>query len=300
MLRVTGHEIIGDVNVDVADGSLQLSGVWDLNPACWTNSRLSNIAKTYERYRYDSFRLTYLPRAAATTSGLVALSCEFDYDDPLPYGDLGLVTTAQNTVFTQAAIRSPCTTSWRRNQEDKQWYAASFGNEMADYSNACQGRAYAIASSNVAGVNGSVIIEYDITFYLPEMEPRDAGTQAAYGAQTSSATAQNAYFAMDAGAWNVGSSARLAEVVLDKINVNGTLVDSYAAQEGTTGSSTPITLRRGGKLFTAYNRPAGKWQVFTNLVNALALLNPVSNATATSTTLILKEFGRVLDKTGSI
>lgn len=78
VVRFRGHELLGPVSTEAFS---PLAGVFDLNPACWTNSRLSRIASTYEKYRYDSFTIRYHPTVSTASSNALSTYVELEIDE---------------------------------------------------------------------------------------------------------------------------------------------------------------------------------------------------------------------------
>lgn len=288
MVRVRGHEILGNVNSITSDGAINIGGIFDLNPCGWSTSRLAGIAKGYEKYRYNTFRVTYISRVASITSGLVSVSAEFDYNDPIVSGDTGLLIASQSGVFTQAAVRSSCTTSWRRPAEDKEWYLASMAPNDMTVGNTSQGRIYALCGASVTGVVGSIVIEYDLDLYQPELEPLMPVPQYLSGtANDTTAEVANAAYKFAIAGFNPTNTASLVEAVPTAITYGGTAAQSAALQEGTTGSSNRYDLAVGKTFYIAWNLVTGLWNAYATLVDAEALANPLANRTGASAAALL-------------
>lgn len=264
-VRVRGSEILGVVSNDTfSDGAIRLQGVWDLNPACWNSSRLCLLAKAYEKYRFNSFTVKYVPRVSTNTSGLVAISADFDPDDELPQGEGGLTTAAQHAVFAQGTAFQSFSAHWRRDPADQQWYFASFrpGSTLA---NTSQGRVYALGGGDHAGIMGSVLIQYDISLTEPDFELNEAGEQFQFGSiNSSAATAANTRVTVNANIDPNGDS-HLIELKPNYVSLNG--VEGPASFNMTSTGPT-YTLRPGQSVFIT--RSDGKYYVYADLASAMA------------------------------
>lgn len=296
MVQVRGHETMGLVSATDADGKVRLAACYDLNPACWRNSRLQGIARAYERYRYNSFRVHYIPRAAKTTTGVVSLSCEFDPTDDLLTGEPGLVSASQHAVFAQGPTYDAISAAWRRPTEDKAWYLASYDDSFDNALATSQGRVYSLAGANVAGTLGTLVLEYDIEFYMPELEAGLTGNQFINGsAVDATVRAPNATFNFVPNGINP-DSVGVIRFIISKLTDGTTEMDSYTLQKGTTGSSNTTTLVPGREIALAWNNATGVWNAYEDVLEAASLTGPFAVKTgAASTKLSLFGYGKELN-----
>jgi hypothetical protein len=287
---------MGLVSTTDADGKVRLAACYDLNPACWKNSRLQGIARAYERYRYNNFRVHYIPRAAKTTSGVVSLSCEFDPTDDLLTGEAGLVNASQHAVFAQGPTYEPFSAAWRRPSEDKTWYLASYDDSFDNALATSQGRIYALAGANVAGTLGTLVLEYDVEFYMPELESGLTGNQFLLGsAIDATSRAANATFNFVPNGINP-DSVGVIRFIINKMTDGTTEMDSYVLQKGTTGSSNTTTLTPGREIALAWNNATGVWNAYEDVLEAASLSGPFAVKTgAASSKLSLFGYGKELN-----
>lgn len=275
IVQVRGHETLGLASASDADGKVRLAACFDLNPACWRNSRLSGIARAYERYRYNSFTVHYIPRAAKTTTGVVAVSCEFDGTDDLRAGEDGLVVASQHAVFAQGPVHSSCSASWRRPAEDKGWYNASYEDSFDNVLSTSQGRIYALVASSIAGTQGTIVLEYDVDFYMPELECGITGNQYLSGSITDAVSRTgNIKFAVTPTGVNP-DNVGIIRFVPQKVLINGTEVDSYLAQKGVISGANTTAIQAGKEIALAWDGANSVWNLFEDLLQAANLSEPL-------------------------
>jgi len=180
-VRVVGHEVVGDVTS--AGVGTNLAGVYDSNPACWINSRLSLLARTYERYRYNSCTIEYQTAVATSTGGSVVVAVETDPDEILPSGS-GATQRALNSQFAALSpVWQMSRVTYRRNPKDHKWFLASQVGETSR-AETTQFLAYSLIGGAIGAgeLAGRIIFRYDIEFIYPELELLPSGAQ--YARQT--------------------------------------------------------------------------------------------------------------------
>lgn len=176
-INVRGHEYLGQVrtgSASMADSTL--SAVFDLNPSCWKDSRLNLIAQAYEKYRYNRFRLIYVPAASANTWGTVTLAVETDPEERIPVGT-GFEARVMNYQFASMGQCSErVMLEYRRDPQDGSWYFSTQTGHPTR-TECSQGIVFAHVSGAADTVFGGLLIEYDIDFLYPELEYSDGGAQ---------------------------------------------------------------------------------------------------------------------------
>ena len=79
---------------------------YDFNPSEPTMFPwLSQIANSYERFRFNRVNLEFVPSAAASTAGRYYVAVDYDYDDAVPTTKAGMMG---NATAVEAAIWQPC------------------------------------------------------------------------------------------------------------------------------------------------------------------------------------------------
>lgn len=79
---------------------------YDFNPSEPTMFPwLSQIANSYERFRFNRLSLEFVPSAAASTAGRYYVAVDYDYDDAVPTTKAGMMG---NATAVEAAIWQPC------------------------------------------------------------------------------------------------------------------------------------------------------------------------------------------------
>jgi len=263
VIRVRGHELLGTVVQSTINNNL--SGVFDLNPACWNTSRLALLARTYEKYRYERFKITYYPSNPTTMPGNVAVYLELEAFENMTDS----VVVALNHQYSgMSSIWQSCGFTYVRPNQDPTTYimTAKAGTDLALFS---QGRVGVVrASTSSDGLSGFLAIEYDVTFMYPELELGYPGTQF----ETSSASlgaAVNGIISA-APAWS-SLNVKLAEIVLAK-----PLQDVYIG-----GNTNMYSLPAGQTLFTAWD--GTRWGLYLTVQAALAATGALFSAVVSST-----------------
>lgn len=256
VVRLRGHEMLGYVNVPSPGGS-PIAGIFDLNPACWTNSRLARIASTYEKYRYDKIHIRYHPVVATSVGGSISCYLELEADE-------NVATTQVQSLNHQYSFLGP---AWavgelhytRPAQDPTTYYLTNKGS--AERTELTQGKAVFVAGSSAEATYGIATIEYDVVFMYPELESGFPGEQytPSWGVVPIQAAGDPV---VAAPVWpSVGE--KVAEVVL-----NRPLTGVFQTAAGNT-YDLPI----GSLLYTAWD--GVNWLMYLTLSGALATTSPL-------------------------
>lgn len=253
VVRFRGHELLGALGT-VAFSTI--AGVFDLNPACWRNSRLSRIAATYEKYRYDSFTIRYHPTVPTTAPNAIATYVELEIDEDVATN----VTAALNHQY---AAMGPAWAShevhYRRPPQDPKAYYLT-DRVVGNRSDMSQGKIVCLSNADGPQAFGYVSIEYDVVFMYPELEAGYPGEQYVQSSATIPVLAPGSNIIASPNWGSVGS--RVAEIVLEEI-----LPGCFNAAGAT------IDFAIGSVLYTAWDGVA--WLLYQNLEAALSLVNPI-------------------------
>lgn len=253
VVRFKGHELLGSL------GTVEFSpiaGVFDLNPACWRNSRLARIAATYEKYRYDSFTIRYHPTVPTIAPNAIATYVELEIEEDVATN----VTAALNHQYAALGPAwSGHEVHYRRPPQDPKAYYLT-DRVVGNRSDMSQGKIVCVSSADGPQAFGYVSIEYDVVFMYPELEPGYPGEQYVQSSATIPVLAPGSNILTNPNWSHVG--ARVAEVVLEEV-----LPGCFNAAGAT------IDFAIGSVLYTAWDGVA--WLLYQNLEQALSLVNPI-------------------------
>nr|WRQ65820.1 structural protein [Tolivirales sp.] len=283
-IRVTGHEVVGIVALATFASAPtdQIALVVDANPACWRDSRLSLVARAYERYRYNSCVVQYVPSCSTGTTGSIATMIETDPSEPLPRGT-NAVTRMLNTSYS-ALCPAWASSSFKfeRNKEDKQWFLASQAGE-ASREQVTQFVAAAFFSGTTTGGQfGRLVFHYDIEFIYPELEFIDGGEQFRDAAYTFNAGAIDTVVEVTPSPAPPANSK-----ILELRNVSRDMPSMYTVSRGNWFDAIA-----GAALYAAFNGVA--WNVYPTLEAAKTLSNPLRWTDAQGVGLLVTTFVRTL------
>lgn len=150
-----------------------------VNPSTLGVSRLATFSRLYERYKFRSLKFRYAPVANATVSGQLIGYVDYDtYDDPTG------VSGVQNLQRAAAHFGEKPVQVWQGSEKPVFWeikdidpmtdlYVDTDGSD-ARWTN--QGRFVLLAASTI-GANqacGNIYIDYEIDFYIPQVEISNA------------------------------------------------------------------------------------------------------------------------------
>lgn len=254
VVRFRGHELLGEVNFILGAGDTRIAGVFDLNPACWINSRLARVASTYEKYRYDAFRIRYHPVAGTDVSAAVSMYVELEAEEPITPST---VTALNHQHSVLGPVWSTMQVDYKRPTHDATVYYLS---------NTTTGSREATTQARVAVLGdptshrGYVSIEYDVVFMYPELEVHYPGEQYRHEDFASVTPTLNAPVILGTPASSAG--VKLVELILTKDLPEP--VYSFSA-------GNPYNFTAGTKLYSAWD--GNNWTLFESLSAALSLDN---------------------------
>jgi hypothetical protein len=169
--RVTaGREFLGDVLG--SSSSTPATVVYELNPGVVaTFPRLSKEAEVWEEYRFKRLSVHYTPAVSTATAGTISLTPEYNASAAPPTTEAGLLNhqgaisgnpwAPLNMVFNQTAMHGNAGRKFVRK------------NPVAgDRNNYDVGKLIVGAVSNGGtGVMGKLWLEYEVEFFVPQVEP---------------------------------------------------------------------------------------------------------------------------------
>jgi len=290
-IRVRGHEILGSV-IPLVSTAPSLAAVFDSNPACWTSSRLSLTACSYEKYRYNSARIRYIPSVSTTQSGSIALAIETDPDERLP-ADADAVTRTMNNQFSGlGSVWAPLDVMFRRDPKDQDWYKASIlGEDVREA--VTQFLVYAVTDvTNLANsALGRLVIEYDIEFMYPELEVQDGGSQYQATQINTVAGVAGAPLEIDTS----GSPSLFTGSQVVEFRPVGDVATTLVVNQG----NNTFNIKRGQMLYASYSGKSaggGSWQAFISYASAKTATSPLVWASAAAVTSIAGYYRRLSAK----
>lgn len=274
VVRFKGHEILGQVNLPSIGN---VAAVYDLNPACWASSRLSRIATTYEKYRFDSFTIRYHPYLSTTSTGVIATYVELEPEEDVAQN----VTVALNHQYAaMGPVWSGHEITYHRPTQDPTAYILT-SQGVGDRTSVSQGKICCVAFAP-ASLYGYLTIEYDVVFMYPELETGYSGQQFEQTTAAVPILAANSNI-IATPSWS-SAGVKAAEIV-----INGSLPGLVNAAGNTHDFPT------GSVLYTAWDGVA--WLLYGNLEQALALVNPLRTAAGYAAAFTLNYWVRRLTKT---
>jgi len=174
--RVKGTDFLTAVTIGgtaASAGDVLVSQV--VNPRSLGIARLATMSQLYERYKFRSLKFRYSPVSNATINGQIIGYVDYDtYDDPT-----GL-TGLQNLQKAASHYGEKPVQIWQGSEKPVYWeikdvdpmtdlYVDSDGSDNR-WTN--QGRFVLLAASAIAGSTpcGNIYLDYDIEFFIPQLE----------------------------------------------------------------------------------------------------------------------------------
>lgn len=176
MCRFKGTDFLTAITIggtNAAAGDVLYTAV--VNPKTLGVSRLATVSALWERYKFKSLKFRYAPVAPTTTAGQLMGYVDYDtYDDPT-----GL-SGPQNLQRAAAHYGQEAVQVWQGQEKPVFWaikdvdpltdlYVDSDGTDPR-WTN--QGRFVLLAASAIASGTacGNIYLDYDVEFYIPQLE----------------------------------------------------------------------------------------------------------------------------------
>lgn len=256
VVRFKGHELLGPVGTSAFS---TLAAVFDLNPACWRNSRLARIAATYEKYRYDSFVVRYHPTVSTSTPNGLATYVELEIDED---AQTNVVGALNHQYSAMGPAWAPHEVHYRRPAQDPKAYLLS-DSAVGNRNDMSQGKIISVATADGPQAFGYLSIEYDVVFMYPELESGYPGEQYVQTSAVIPILAPGSNIIATPNWTSTG--VKVAEIVLEEV-----LVGCINA----AGSTFDFAV--GALLYTAWDGVA--WLLYENIEQALSTVNPLRTA----------------------
>lgn len=264
-VTVRGKEVLGPVTA-FATGSGRPGAVFDSNPACWTNSRLSLIAKTYEKYCFTRATIRFISSAASTVGGTVAVYVETDPAEKL---SLSLPVISNMQYSRIGPTWQNLSVPFKTDKDDKSVYFCSVAGSTERRENT----QFLVAASTY-GVTvpapapnidvGWLEIEYEVKFMYQELEMGSGGVQfIPEDYQVNTATAGGT---VSLSFTNMPVGTKVAEMRI--VEPVGATADERTVHFG-TGTSNTMELVPGIAIYVAWT--GGVWAAYATLAAARVL-----------------------------
>nr|WRQ65371.1 structural protein [Tolivirales sp.] len=277
--RIRGHEFLAVCRKTAGNF---LASVYDMNPATWTGSRLVNVARSYELYRFNRASLHYVSSTGSAALGSVGIGFETDPNEPIPATGNFFQRTLANHYSALGPVWAATTADYIRPSVETRWWHCSM--EESDRRQTTQMMAFAVTNAAVDEI-GFLTVTYDIEFMYPELE---ASIGQENFSQESVLTSNPAIGALGqlTGGFSNTANVRLIET----INAAGTDLGGLR-----TGGSD-FTLAPGQSLFWSFLEGVG-FVAFRTIEAARIGTSPVLSIAGLAANVLLNRFStRVISR----
>lgn len=176
--RLTGKDFIGTVE----GNGINAFGIGKsalLSPAYFSSTVLGNLARSFERYRWNRLRVHYVPKVATTATGQVILCSSRSVSEPNLAGEQGNFlqramsqgNAAFSPLWTPSYIDIDCDASWKLVDP----------TTTADLDDNIHEELQVYTQVSVPGQVGYLFAEYDISFKEPIYQPHSTAIPLASG-----------------------------------------------------------------------------------------------------------------------
>lgn len=198
--RIRRTEFVGTVSNGSVTGytllglSQQTPG-YDLNPGCndlfpW----LSEIARNYEKFHFNSIRFRVTPSQATATAGRLYLAVDYDYDDNPPTSKAQMMsnqTHVEGSVWSE--LQLSCIPSELHSDGRMKYVSHATRANFVEPRTAYCGYLVIATDSPTANLQFDLEVQYDVDLYLPVIdEPTGVDTYLGAPLKTVSADLLNA------------------------------------------------------------------------------------------------------------
>jgi len=174
-VSVSHRELVGTLSNNSVTGfsvvplSLLVPG-YDLNPGSsimfpW----LSQMAKSFERYRFTKLVFHFVPGVASSTNGRFYAGVDYDYDDT-PLSDKAYIVSNPASVDTAVWAACDIVCDPRELHRDMAWKYVSSSSRMnaVEPRTAFCGFLVAAFDTPTANLSIDLFVEYEVEFAIPE------------------------------------------------------------------------------------------------------------------------------------
>jgi hypothetical protein len=256
--RLTGREFIGNV---VGTSAFSAAQRFQINPGqSATFPKLSVQAQVWQTYRFSKLKFCYYTRTGSATAGSVMLTPDYDPSDSAP----------ANEMIASSYLDAVEDGVWKNIECDLDVASMfSIGPKKFVRTGALPGgediKAYDAGNlfvCTVDGVNatpwGKIWVEYDVTFFTPQLPPAGATGSPLFLHLTGSATSTEAVHSQVVVSGTAGL-ANMSNFVLEFLYA-GTYLVNYNMSGGATTAATTFVAANGAALVASYGT-AGQFGV---------------------------------------
>jgi hypothetical protein len=174
-VKIRGNDFMEVVatNLSVTPGTNVINQL--VNPASFPGTRLSQLAPLWERYQVRKWEFCYIPSVAATEPGQFVGYPEYDPDEPLPSVGAALQTAFASMDAQVWNVYDCCCIEFGRVDPFTDLFVDP--DASAELRLSTVGQLNIFASSNLTASKsyGSIVMYYDIDFYIPQINPEGEG-----------------------------------------------------------------------------------------------------------------------------
>jgi len=168
MIRVQHREMVAPISGTVGFGATPFT----MSPSSLNFSWLNRLADCYEMYHWNSLAFTFEPAKSATSPGLIYMAPDYDISDPLPLGG-SVISSYQDAVVGNIYAPLHCRVnpaSLHRHHHDL--FVGTVPPTSCDPHTYHPGF-FVMATEACADttMHGRLMVEYDITFSVPDNSP---------------------------------------------------------------------------------------------------------------------------------
>jgi len=165
-ITISGSEVVG-LTQPVNAGLLNF--VLDLNPMSWTGTRVAQMAKLFEKYRFDSATLTYIPSVGSTTAGLQYAYYDRDVADA-PISGVDVASNISRMMGNQRAVVGqiwrPLVLKYNKTPQEGTYFINPV-QEGPDQRTTTQAIVYMYQSVVSTSSTGIIKVDYNLSLYTP-------------------------------------------------------------------------------------------------------------------------------------
>jgi hypothetical protein len=273
--RLSGRELIGNV---VGSVNFAISNTFAINPGqSNTFPKLSVQSQVWQTYRFNKLRFCYYSRTGSSTPGSITLTPDYDASDAPPASEkiaASYLDAVEDGVWKTLECNLDIASMFSIGPKKfVRTGSLPVGEDIKAYD---AGNLFVVTTDGTAVAWGKIWVEYDITFFTPQLPPTGANIsemQHLSGTMSSSSLLGASPVTVSGGAIVTPSGLTLSFTEAGQFLV--TLI-SYGT--GVT-SDMSVTLSGGGSFVTTFGSPsspgifsiavAGSQSQITCMVNAI-------------------------------
>jgi hypothetical protein len=176
--RIAGNDFIGTVEGQgVSTFGLGKSAL--LSPAYFASTFLGNLARSYEKYRWNKLRIHYVPKVATTVTGQIILASQRSVSEPGLQPESG--TFLQRAMSQGNAVFGPLWTEHYIDIDCTNEFQLIDPTTTSDIDDCVHEELQVYTQINSAQQCGYLFAEYDVSFMEPIYQPHSTSLPIATG-----------------------------------------------------------------------------------------------------------------------